>query len=393
MKKTMAIFGSVVMLATGATIFAACNNDQGETKTVMNLSCNPSIELVLDANDKVISANALNEEGNLVISAEVFTGKTAEEAASLFVQVSKETGFLVSGNANIGGNELSVSFSGDVKAAEKLYQDVKAEVEKYLSAENISVTIAQAEAITEAQLQALVAECAPYMKEAEIKALEYMELVEMLYESRKETAEYYSQELKNAYYEAKAFALEQAELEVLRGNLNVISQSAFDLSYQLYTGAIGTIENTRKTMLVDENSVYQQALKDFRAAKIEYLKFRKGVAEMTPEEFTDAVEAQLQVLDSAVDVAEKTLLAAGESANAALNVAKTQITTAYDALVAIIKSASVKVSDHLKQISTKQKEAITAFTTEFESDYAAAVTAAKTGWADMKTALQEKAAE
>ena len=391
MKKAMAIFGSALILAMGATTASACS-DKADEKTVMNLSCNPSIELVLDGEDKVVSVNALNEEGNLVISAETFTGKSAEEAASLFVKVSKETGFLVSGNANVGGNEISVSVSGDTKAAEELYGSVKEKMDEYLSAEGISAQIQQAAAITEAQLQALVAECSPHLKEAEIKALEYMELVETLYESRKETAKFYSQELKNAYYEAKAFALEQAELEVLRGKLNVLTQTAFDVSYKAYTGAIELIESTRKTMLVDENSIYQVALANFRKAKIEYLKYREKAAGMASEEYTEAVEAQLQKLDKAVDAAEEALLQAGQTANAALDAAKAQVESAYQAVVAMIEKASVKASDHLEEISQKQKGAITTLTAEFESDYAAAVTAAKTGWADMKTALQDKTA-
>lgn len=391
MKKAMAIFGSALILAMGVTTVSACS-DKADEKTVMNLSCNPSIELVLDGEDKVVSVNALNEEGNLVISAETFTGKSAEEAASLFVKVSKETGFLVSGNANVGGNEISVSVSGDTKAAEELYGSVKEKMDEYLSAEGISAQIQQAAAITEAQLQALVAECSPHLKEAEIKALEYMELVETLYESRKETADFYSQELKNAYYEAKAFALEQAELEVLRGKLNTLSQAAFDISYKAYTGAIELIESTRKTMLVDENSIYQVALAEFRKAKIEYLKYREKAAGMASEEYTEAVEAQLKKLDKAVDTAEEALLQAGQTANAALDAAKAQVESTYQAVVAMIEKASVKASDHLEEISQKQKGAITTFTAEFESDYAAAVTAAKTGWADMKTALQDKTA-
>ncbi len=391
MKKAIAILGSALMLAMGTTTFVACDDNQ-EEKTVMNLSCNPSIELVLDADDKVVSVNALNEEGNMVISAEAFTGKTAEEAANLFVKVSKETGFLVSGSANVGGNEIKVSFSGDAEAAEKLYEDVKAEMDAYLSAENITAQIQQAAAITEAQLEALVAECAPYMAQAEIQALEYAELVETLYESRKETAEFYSQELKNAYYEAKAFALEQAEMEVLKGQLDAGKKIIVEGLYTVYTGAIDTIENTRKTMLVDENSPYQKALKDFREKKVEYLKFREKAAGMAAEEYKATAEAQLAVLDQAVEMAEAALLAAGETANAALDAASVQVTAAYDAVMAQIEKASIQAKDHVDAISAKQKEAITAFTTEFEADYAAAVTAAKTDWDNMKASLKDKTA-
>ena len=74
----------------------------------------------------------------------------------------------------------------------------------------------------------------------------------------------YSQQLKNAYYEAKAFALEQVELETLKGHLNTIQKLAFESLNGAYTLAVDLIETTRESMLVSENSPYQFALKSFR---------------------------------------------------------------------------------------------------------------------------------
>ena len=216
MKKFVAILSSALFLATSVSALVGCGGkENADDKTVMNISLNPSVEFVLDKDNKVVSVNALNEEGNLIVGVEGFVGKDAEDAAQLFVQVSKETGFIVEGNASVADNKLSISISGDEKAATDLYNEVKGKVDAYFSAENVTAVVEQAAAITEEQLEKLVAECAPYMEAAEVKSMEYAELVETLYQSRKETAEFYSQELKNAYYEAKAFVLEQAELETL----------------------------------------------------------------------------------------------------------------------------------------------------------------------------------
>ena len=71
MKKLTAVFCATMALAMGVTGFAACNkeNEEGKNpdrKTVMNVSLNPEVEFVLDGNDKVVTVNALNEEGNLM---------------------------------------------------------------------------------------------------------------------------------------------------------------------------------------------------------------------------------------------------------------------------------------------------------------------------------------
>lgn len=391
MKKFAAILSSALFLATSVSALVGCDGkENSDDKTVMNISLNPSVEFVLDKDNKVVSVNALNEEGNLIVGVEGFVGKDAKDAAQLFVQVSKETGFIVEGNASIADNKLSISISGDEKAATDLYNEVKEKVSAYFSAENVTAVVEQAAAITEEQLEKLVTECAPYMEEAEVKAMEYAELVETLYQSRKETAELYSQELKNAYYEAKAFVLEQSELETLKSKVTGFAQAALDVAYKAYADSVKNIEDLRMKTLVNEDSPYQLALKKFREAKTTYLAYRADVAAMEQTEITQEVTNLLNSYEQAVNAAEEALLSAGTTANATLDGVKTQIKTAYDMVVTQIESASVKASEFLGEISTNQQAAKEQFFTDFETNYAAAITAAKDNWAAMKNGLSEK---
>ena len=392
MKKITAIACSMLMLATGVAAFSGCGKGKEEAKevgTVMNVSLNPEVEFVLDQYGKVISVNALNEEGNLIVSAEVFTGETAEEAAKLFVKVSAETGFLVEGNASAGENEIEISFSGDTEKAEKLYNNVKSTVQTYLSEENITAQIEQAAAITDAQLREVVAECAPYIDKAKLQALDYMEMVETIAEARQETAGLYSQELKNAYYEMKAFTMQQAELETIKAHLGVIEKAAVDIAFAGYTLAVDTIETTRLTMLVNDSSPYQVALRAFQAAKTEYLNYREYVASLEQTEVTTAISQQLALLQTAVDQTEATLLKAGEDANAALDTAKASVQTTYDAVIKAIGNYSALANEYAEEVSANVQLKSQMFYTQFEEDYAAVITSARTNWANMKAALQE----
>lgn len=392
MKKITAVACSMLMLATGVAAFSGCGKGKEEAKevgTVMNVSLNPEVEFVLDQYGKVISVNALNEEGNLIVSAEVFTGETAEEAAKLFVKVSAETGFLVEGNASAGENEIEISFSGDTEKAEKLYNNVKSTVQTYLSEENITAQIEQAAAITDAQLREVVAECAPYIDKAKLQALDYMEMVETIAEARQETAGLYSQELKNAYYEMKAFTMQQAELETIKAHLGVIEKAAVDIAFAGYTLAVDTIETTRLTMLVNDSSPYQVALRAFQAAKTEYLNYREYVASLEQTEVTTAISQQLALLQTAVDQTEATLLKAGEDANAALDTAKASVQTTYDAVIKAIGNYSALTNEYAEEVSANVQLKSQMFYTQFEEDYAAVITSARTNWANMKAALQE----
>lgn len=392
MKKTIAILGASLLAASSSMVISGCGKEKNE-KTVMNLSLNPEIELILDENNVVVSANALNEEGNLILSAGAFVGKDAQEAASLFVEISADTGFLVKGNATVGDNELEISFSGDKEKASKLFNSVKTHVVNSLQAFNVQAKIELEESISKEDLQELAAECAPYLDAAEIKALEYVELIETVYESRKETVDLYSQELKTAYYEAKAIAMERAEIETLKGKVNKLLAVAVDTAYDFYSSAAESLEEVRFEQLVSADSAYQKTLASFREKKIEYLKLRSKIAEMEADDSVDPaiienMKASLTVLDAAVEAVEKTLDGLGETANGLIDSAKAAVKGAYDGVISALESVSVKVNEHLTEIAEKQQESKAAFFTAFETEYAAAITQAKQSWENMKTELE-----
>ena len=392
MKKTIAILGASLLAVSSSMVISGCGKEKNE-KTVMNLSLNPEIELILDENNVVVSANALNEEGNLILSAGAFVGKDAQEAASLFVEISADTGFLVKGNATVGDNELEISFSGDKEKASKLFNSVKTHVVNSLQAFNVQAKIELEESISKEDLQELAAECAPYLDAAEIKALEYVELIETVYESRKETVDLYSQELKAAYYEAKAIAMERAEIETLKGKVNKLLAVAVDAAYDFYSSAAESLEEVRFEQLVSADSAYQKTLASFREKKIEYLKLRSKIAEMEADDSVDPaiienMKASLTVLDAAVEAVEKTLDGLGETANGLIDSAKAAVKGAYDGVISALESVSVKVNEHLTEIAEKQQESKAAFFTAFETEYAATITQAKQSWENMKTELE-----
>ncbi len=387
------LIGLSLVLSIVFGIFALSGCSQQQTvkteKTVMTLSLNPQIEVVLDEQDKVITVNALNEEGNLIISAAAFEnveGKSAEEVAKLFVQVSRETGYLVTGHVGEGENQISISFSGDELLAQKLYKDVKAHVNTYLEDVDVEATLTHAAAMTEEQLRAALAECAPYIEQAKLEAMEHKELVEQLASCRKETAQLYSQELKKAYYDAKAFALERAKMEVLKEQLSTFERIAFELVNQSYVSAIELVEVTRVEVLLDEDSIYQRALARLREKKIAYLSYRNELAAQDPETVTEEMKQHLAELEAALDEAEQNLIAQGQEAHRLLDEVKAGMTTAYNEIITMFEK--VDLTAYANEISQKQTAALEEFYSEFEAHYAAAAAAAKENWNNMEDDLQ-----
>lgn len=390
MKKILCLVLTLCIFA-GLFTFVGCDLGGGndDPATVMNVSLNPEVEFVLDGNGKVITVNALNEEGNLIISAQDFAnieGKTAEEATQLFVKVSAETGFLVRGSLKTENNNVEISISGDKADAEKLYNDVKERVNHYLDEVGLTATLQQAAAITQEELQKLVEECAPYLEEAEIKAMEYKDLLAQLAESRKETAEYYSQELKTAYYEAKAHALDKAKFEVLRDKLAVINLTWFDMVNSTYDKAATALEKVRKDWFVSEDSAYQIALAAVRTAKTNYLNYLNEVSE---SDYADGIPAEVQTtlgnLKKLLEDAEQFLVQAGKDALGMLDAAEAKLKEWRDKVAELLDD--VNADELVDEIAEKQTSAANEFFTSFESNYAAAKQSAQNSWSAMYGAL------
>lgn len=375
------------LMAIAVLPLTACKGDEPVKETkIMNVSLNPQVEFILDENDKVITVNALNEEGNLVISAEAFKnveGMPAKDAAELFVQVSKESGFIIEGS--LGNNDLSVSISGDAENATKLYNEVKGKVENYLSNLDIDVEIEKVEAYTEAQLEEILSNISLYLDKTEIEALDYQSLVEELKKSRQETEGLYSQELKNTFYAVKAIEMQKAELEAIKASAGTIISMAITAVEQAYLTAANALILARET-LIDENGAYQLALADLRAKKVEYLNYRKELSNLEVT-ISPTQQQTLDSLETALASAETALVSAGELASNSIASAEQALLTAYNTIISTITTLGVNVDNFATEIQNAQATAETEISANFQTEYGTVIIKAKADWQNMYAEL------
>ena len=383
MKKFISGICLMAMLCTSAAVLSACGGD--DEMQVMNVSLNPEVEFILDENDKVVSVNALNEEGNLIINGQAFVGKNADEALELFVSVSKETGFLVEGN--YGDNQISISLSGD--DANKMYDKLKNDLNDYLADQNITATLENAGKLSEEYLKEKVQECMPYLTGEEVEDMDYEELIESLKTSRQETADMLSQQVKDAYYHAKANAINLAKFEYAKSQLNAISAAVLESALSVYKGAVQTIETTRQELLLDEDSQYQQALVALREAKVDYLEYRQYVASLEQNEVTTLITEQLNNYETALQYAETALENMYNTCVQSLNSAETAVTTAYNTLVTTFQNVANNFSELLDDAEENINSDIEDFEATFNTTYEEYKAQAKAKLDTMKGQLSE----
>ena len=64
-----------------------------EDLTYVSLRINPEIELIADEDGNVVSANAVNEDGEVVLATVDLEGKSIEEAGAIFTETSNDLGY------------------------------------------------------------------------------------------------------------------------------------------------------------------------------------------------------------------------------------------------------------------------------------------------------------
>lgn len=365
--KKIAACGLSLALAAGAcALLAGCGGEDSEAAARMQVDINPSVEFILDEDNKVLSVTALNDDGALIIAGEAFVGKTAEDAVELMVSISTEAGYLVKGDLSAGQDGITVSITGDEEAAQKLYDDVKAGIDAFLEESGINAAVERGEALKLDALRALVQKADPTLTDEEVESMTEEQLLNALKISRIETAQLLTEELREAYAAAKEydfrFAERQATKDIISG-LGSAYQTFLDgyaKALDSYRQAIQAVEQARYDYLVDAESDYQKKLAEVRAQKDKVLEQRKEVAELSEGAAKDAAEAALAAEEATLQTLEAALKLAGDTANAAFGLALSAMNTVENALTELEKTFPEEITTALTESAQQAQDAMNA---------------------------------
>ena len=164
---TKKLFSLFILSAMVLSLFSlvSCSKKDQDNFSRMTVDINPSIEFMLDSENKVAAVTALNDDGSLLIAGEAFVGKTAEDAAELVITLATETGYLVKGNVEATENTVKISVSGDTRQAEKLKNAVVGQVESALAELDIQGKVEKVEAMKIEGLRQLALSTSLYTEE------------------------------------------------------------------------------------------------------------------------------------------------------------------------------------------------------------------------------------
>lgn len=383
MKKRIISIFLLCMLLLPIISLTSCSNAKPEEGAVtrMTVDINPSVEFMIDDQNKIISVTALNDDGSILIVGEAFLGKTPEEAVEMIVTLASDTGYLVQGNVEATENTVKISVSGDSKYAEQLMNSVSKKAESVMEALDISGKIEKAEALKLEELRKLALSTSLYTEE-EINAMDEEELYKVISLGRIETALLLTEEMRAAYYSAKEYKISFAEREetarIIKelGGIYNVTHTAYKTALDAYSIAITELDNFRYEMLVSPESEYQKSLAKLREAKVELLKQKNYTASLNVngEEYASAT-VTLQMTEENYNKMLAAYEKVGTDLNASLEALITKLRQAEAKLVELEdtlfdENIEEKLQEKASEIEANLNAAKDGFFAEFESAHA-----------------------
>lgn len=301
------------------------------TYTRMTVDINPSVEFMVDDQNKVVSVTALNDDGSILIAGEAFVGKTPEEATRMVVSLATDAGYLVKGEIHVENTDesqkIEISVSGNSDYAKELAKNVKSDVEKYLKDNKITATVESVKAKTLDEMRKVVIEDGLFTED-EVKDMTEEQLYKALAAGRIETAQLLTAEMREAYYRAKdykiSFVEKQATADIISGMgaTYKVLMSGYSTALAAYSTSIDTLDELRYSLLVDPESAYQKALASLRDAKEDLLKEKKLIFSVKDGDKTYVeISASFKLSEETYNKALKAVEDAGAAANKAMETA------------------------------------------------------------------------
>ena len=384
MKKRWTVIFMICTLLLTAILFTSCSNTKPEADSItrMTVDINPSVEFMIDDQNKVISVTALNDDGSILIVGEAFVGKTPEEAVEMMVKLASDTGYLVQGNVDASENTVKISVSGNSEYAEQLKKSITEKADDTLKALDINGKVEKAEALKIDALRKIALSTSLYTEE-EIAAMSEEELYKVIAAGRVETALLLTEEMRNAYYSAKEYKISFAEREETAriieelGGLYKLTHTAYKTALDVYSTAITELDNFRYNMLVSPESDYQKSLSKLREAKVELLKQKNYTAslDVNGEEYASATvtlqlsEENYNKILTAYEKMGTDLNASLEALIAKLREAEAKLTELENTL--FDENIEAKLQEKAQEIETNLNTAKDGFFAAFENAHAA----------------------
>lgn len=285
MKKLISI---LLVVALACIALASCGNAESEGTAYISLRINPEIELIADDDGMVLYANAVNEDGEVVLSTVELEGLSVAEASAAFTDKAIELGYL-----DPKSNEANVYVGVECSTTEEsaiVEESIEKSIGDYFKNNGINGKVSKETLDKYAQrasqwglstghtkLAMRVLDEYPNLTEEEVLSMDVSQWLDLLNANNGKNAEV--TELKKAYKETvKGIKQEYERLFELRASIEELEnrlaseqltdEEAASLEAQIshMEDEANELKDEYKGMLADAKSDYKVRIKEIRKA-------------------------------------------------------------------------------------------------------------------------------
>ena len=381
-------------------------NKEGTPTSLVKMSVNPELSMVLDENNVVLSISGDNEEGKMLLVDEKVVGKEVDEAIEYIINIENETGYLVSGEFVSEPNKITIQISvNDENIKNSLNEVINKAIETTCDKLHIQETVEWAEDITHQNLVELAMKADPTLTSEEASKLTNEQLLDIIKLYQIETAEIYSVELEELYNQIKDYELQFTETEFVNetikslGEIYEIFTSPLQSSINVLQGRIDDVNNIRYNTFVAPTSDYQKQIDEVKAKKEEVITVRNEIANTEEDEIRDTKIAILDTKIAAYQACLEALENIKNSCLASIDLYIQSLQSAIDSINSIISAlpsqdeVEATLKEKTVELEKKLNEAKTNFFTKFEDKYGEDIANAKQKALEYKESLKEKVSE
>lgn len=305
-KRWVPIFATsfCILLAIVIGVIALNNKkvNAKEYNAIVQVDVNPSIQMVVDEENKVLSITGLNDEGKMIIYGEAIVGKNLDEALEIIVKIETDLGYLVEGSDD---NKVTLTISANTEEiTNKIEEFSRNTLNKVLEETGVIATIETAKGYAEEELKLLAKELDPTLTEEEINNFNYNDYVHVVQLYHLEVADLASVKLEEMYNEFKNYQISITEKEAVKNAVNYLEIKyqglihAYNLAYDALNNAYTSMQDGYYSQFIDPTSEYQKAWLELAELKQAYLDQRVVVANLTEEETDEKIFQEVQKLES-----------------------------------------------------------------------------------------------
>lgn len=268
-------FACLLLVCVIALVFLLTPTPGIESNSIIQIDVNPSIEIIVDNNKKVISVKGLNDEGKMIILNEDLENKSLNEVLNIIFTLEFEMGYL-----DEDQNNATIAITSENEEHKQNLNDYVNNTINEIKINNndyvISVNFCAGKTIDD--LKKLVN---MYYPQYNVQDCNFNDLVLMIANYHKETKDIASEKLEQLFLTFKTEQINIVFDNYVNERINELDSTyqaivdEYNKFYDLYLSAYQKLIEQYNKVFIVEDSDYQQALNDLEIKKQEYLKQKR----------------------------------------------------------------------------------------------------------------------